>query len=177
MYWFRRPPYFRWAAAAALVITAVWLDVRPQPTVSHPYAAVALTDGTLIEETMIDWRTIPADVLPDPGNPIGMVSRRVATGEPLVPSAVSRTRIVAPEGWWTLETRLPQGARPGQSVHIILLGVGDVPQAIPGIVVAAPTTDALALEDVPGLVAVPAESAAVAAAAVAEDQVAVILGG
>ena len=42
---------------------------------------------------------------------------------------------------------------------------------------AAPANDALAFEDLPGLVAVPAESAAIAAAAVAEDQVAVILGG
>lgn len=177
MYWFRRPPYLRWAAAALLLIGAVWLDVRPSDTVSHPYAAVALTEGALIEETMIDWRTIPADVLPDPGNPVGMVSQRVAAGEPLVPSAVSSSRIVPPQGWWTLETRLPQGAHPGQSVHLILLAVGDAPLAVPGIVVAAPANDALAFEDLPGLVAVPAESAAIAAAAVAEDQVAVILGG
>ena len=177
MYWFRRPPYLRWAAAALLLIVAVWLDVRPSQTVSHPYAAVALNEGALIEETMIDWRTIPAHVLPDPGNPVGMVSKRVAAGEPLVPSAVSSSRIVPPEGWWTLETRLPQGAHPGQSVHLILLAVGDAPLAVPGIVVAAPANDALAFEDLPGLVAVPAESAAIAAAAVAEDQVAVILGG
>jgi hypothetical protein len=156
---------------------AVWLEVRPSPTALHPYAAIDLAEGTLIEETMIDWRTIPAEVLPDPGNPTGMVSRRVAAGEPLVPSAVSSSRIVAPEGWWTLETRLPQGARPGQSVHLILLGVEEAPLAIPGVVVAAPATDLMAFEEVPGLVAVPPESAAIAAAAVAEAEVAVILGG
>ncbi len=177
MYWFRRPPYLRWATAALLLVTATWLDVRPQPTVLHPYAAVALEEGTVIEETMIEWRTIPADVLPDPGDPVGMVSRPVAAGEPLVASAVSPRRIVAPDGWWTLETRLPPGAYPGQPVQLIVLTMGEAPQAIAGTVVAAPTADPLAFEDLPGLVAVPAESATIAAAAVAEDRVAVVLGG
>ncbi|MDH3193912.1 MAG: hypothetical protein OEM40_06295 [Acidimicrobiia bacterium] len=178
MYWFRRPPYLRWAAAALLVITATWLDVRPQPTVLHPFAAVALTEGTVIENGMIEWRTIPANLLPDPGNPVEMVSRSVSAGEPLVPSAVSNSRIVAPEGWWTLETRLPRGAHPGQAVQLILLEneTGEVPAAIPGMVVAAPVEDPLAFESLAGLIAVPAESATRVAAAVAEARVAVILG-
>jgi len=179
VYWFRRPPYLRWAAAALLLLTAAWLDVRPQPTVLHPFAAVALSEGTVIEEAMIEWRTIQAGLLPDPGDPVGMVSRPVAAGEPLVPSAVSSSRIVAPEGWWTLETRLPSGAFPGQAIQLIVLEneMQEVPRAIPGIVIAAPVADPMAFQDLPGLVAVAAELAAIAVSAVADGRVAVILGG
>ncbi len=57
-------------------------------------------------------------------------------------------------------------------------GLGDVPYPVPGVVVApAPEGDPLAFEDEPGLVAVPSESATLAAAAVADGRAAVILGG
>ena len=179
MYWFRRPPYLRWAAAALLIITAAWLDLRPEPTVLRPFAAVDLAAGTAIKPSQLEWREVPDDLLPDPGDPTGTISRWVAAGEPVVPSALSSDRAVAPEGWWTLETRLPQGAYPGQAVHLILLPseIDTAPHSIPGVVIAsAPEGDPLAFEELPGLVAVPGESATIAAAAVAERAVAVILG-
>lgn len=74
---------------------------------------------------------------------------------------------------------LPQGAFPGQTVHLIVLAaeIGGIPSAVPGVVVApAPGRDPLAFEAMPGLVAVPADSAVAAAAAVAEGRIAVILG-
>ncbi len=179
VYWFRRPPYLRWAAAALLVMMAVWLDLRPEPTERRPFAAVDLAEGTVIEKEMIDWKAVPADLLPDPGDPVGTVSRSVAAGEPLVSSAVARDRVAAPPGWWTLEITLPHGTYPGQSVHLVVLSdvINEPPEAISGMVIApAPPRDPLAMEDVPGLVAVPAESAVRAAAAAAESAVTVILG-
>ena len=179
MYWFRRPPYFRWTAAALLVVLAIWLDVRPEPTELRPFAAVDLTEGTAIEEAMIEWRAIPAGLLPDPGDPVGTVSRSVMAGEPIVPSAIARDQVVAPPGWWILETPLPQGAFPGQPVHLVVLSQAttETPQAIPGIVISpASARDPLDVEEPAGLVAVPAESATRAAAAVAQSEVTVILG-
>lgn len=179
VYWFRRPPYLRWAAAAVLVITATWLDVRPEPTVLQPFAAVDLGAGAALEDTMVEWRSVPVGLLPALENPQGIVLRPVAAGEPLLPSILSTERIAVPEGWWSMEAQLPAGVVQGQSVQIILLGkaVDDAPQSVPGIIVApAEAGDPLAIESPPGLVAVPAEWATIVAAAVAEARVAIILG-
>ena len=180
VYWFRRPPYLRWTAAALLVITATWLDLRPEPTVRQPFAAVDLAAGVSLDDTMVEWRSVPTGFLPPLENPQGIVLRAVAAGEPLSQSMLSTERITVPEGWWSMEVQLPTGAVPGQNVQLIVLGTApDMnPWSIPGIIIApAPEGDPLAFEELPGLVAVPAESATVAAAAVAEARVAVILGG
>lgn len=181
MYWFRRPPYLRWAAAALLIVTAVWMDLRPQPTSLQPYAIVDLDPGTGLDDSMIEWRSVPSGLLPPLNDPQGVVLRRVAAGEPLVPSALSTRQIPAPDGWWTMEVQLPAGAVPGQEVQLILLPTGSdtSPQSVPGLVIApAPADpDPLAIEPEPGLVAVPGDLAAITAAAVAEGSVSTILGG
>ncbi len=180
MYWFRRPPYLRWAAAALLIVGAAWMDLRPQPTSLQPYAIVDLDPGTALDDTMIEWRSVPTGFLPSLNDPKGVVLRRVAAGEPLVPSALSTHQIPAPDGWWTMEVQLPAGAVPGQEVQLILLGTGSdtSPQSVPGLVIApAPTDqDPLAIDPEPGLVAVPGDLAAIAAAAVADGSVSAILG-
>jgi hypothetical protein len=179
VYWFRRPPYFRWVAAALLIITAAWMDLRPQPTSLQPFAAADLDPGVILEDAMIEWRSAPIGLLPPLQDPQGVILRRVAAGEPLVPSVLSTQRIPTPEGWWTMEVQLPAGAVPGQELQLILLPAGpdDNPRPVPGLVIApAPEGDPLAIEEPPGLVAVPAESATIAATAVAEGRVAVILG-
>ena len=146
----------------------------------QPFAAADLDPGAVVEDTMIEWRSVPIGLLPPLDDPQGVILRPVAAGDPLVPSVLSTQRIPAPEGWWTMEVQLPTGAVPGQEVQLILLPTGpdDRPRSVPGLVIApAPEGDPLAIEDPPGLVAVPAESATVAATAVAEARVAVILGG
>ena len=179
MYWFRRPPYLRWAAAAALVLTAAWMDLRPRPTVPAPFAAVDLAAGATLDETMIEWRSVPAGLLPVFENPRGIILRPVSSGEPLVPSVVSSERAAVPEGWWSMETHLPDGALPGQGVQLILLGASpdDAPQPVPGIVIVPPpiVQDPLAIEPPLGLVAVPGEHASITAAAIADGRVSAIL--
>jgi hypothetical protein len=180
VYWFRRPPYLRWAAAALLIVTAAWMDLRPQPTFLQPFATVDLDPGTALDNTMIEWRSVPVGLLPPLNDPQGVVLRQVAAGEPLVPSVLSTRRIPAPDGWWTMEVQLPSGAAPGQEVQLILLPTGsnDLPRSVPGLVIApAPTDpDPLAIEPEPGLVAVPADLAAITAAAIADRSVSAILG-
>jgi hypothetical protein len=156
------------------------MDIRPQPTSRQPFAAVDLFPGVALNNTMIEWRSVPVGLLPPLDDPQGVVLRPVTAGEPLVPSILSTRRIPAPEGWWTMEIRLPVGAVPGQAVQLILLptGLEEEPRSVPGLVIVPPPTDQdpLAIEPAPGLVAVPAEWAALAAAAVVESSVAVILG-
>jgi hypothetical protein len=180
VYWFRRPPYLRWAAAALLIIAAAWMDIRPQPTSRQPFAAVDLYPGIALDNTMIEWRSVPIGLLPPLDDPQGIVLHSVTAGEPLVPSILSATRIPTPEGWWTMEIHLPVGAVPGQAVQLILLptGLEEDPRSVPGLVIVPPPQDQdpLAIEPEPGLVAVPSEWATLAAAAVAQSSVTVILG-
>ena len=180
MYWFRRPPYLRWAGALLLVATAAWLDLRPAPTVLQPFAASDLVAGTTVDESLVEWRRIPRGILPGLDEPRGTLLRTVSAGEPLLPSALSTRRIPTPAGWWTMEVQLPTGAVPGQEVQLILLpsGPDDEPRSVPGLVIApAPTDpDPLAIEPEPGLVAVPENLAMMAAAAIAEGRVSTILG-
>jgi len=180
VYWFRRPPYLRWVAAALLVAAAAWLDLRPDPTELRPFAAIDLPTGATIEASEIDWRLVPRGVLPPFDDPAGVVVRSVAAGEPLLPSSIATDRVPAPDGWWTMEVRLPKGAVPGQPVQLIVLPADPTGalQSVMGLVI-VPTPgqqDPLAVEELPGLIAVPGEKAILAAAAIADGRVSAILG-
>ncbi len=123
---------------------------------------------------------MPAGVLPEVPDPRGTLLRDVDAGEPLLPSSLATHRVAAPEGWWTMQTHLPAGVAPGQAIQLVVLPAepGGSPQPVAGIVIEPPPpSDPLAFEALPGLVAIPAESAVVAAAAVAERRVTVLLGG
>ena len=162
-------------------MTAAWLDLRPEPTVETPFAAVDLAAGTTLDDSMVEWRSVPVGLLPPLPDPQGIILGDVVAGEPLLPSVVSTQRVPAPDGWWTMEVHLPAGSVPGQSVQLIVLpeGADDAPRSVSGLVVvpAPPDLDPLTIEPQPGLVAVPAEVAAIAAAAIADGRVTVILGG
>lgn len=180
VYWFRRPPYLRWVAAVALIVAAAWVDLRPRPTVPAPFAAVDLAAGATLDDTMIEWRSVPAGLLPVFENPQGIILRPVVRGEPLVPSVISSERVAVPDGWWSMETRLPAGALPGQSVQLILLGASpdQAPQSVQGIVIVPPPSiqDPLAIEPPLGLIAIPGEHAVLTAAAIADGRVSAMLG-
>lgn len=179
VYWFRRPPYLRWTAAILVILLAAWLDLRPDSTELRPYATVDLAAGSPVDESMVEWRPVPAGLLPPVDQLEGIVVGPVAAGEPLLPSIVSIQRVPPPDGWWTLEVRLPAGAFPGQSVRLVVLSsaTDGAPRGVSGVVIApGPASDPLTFEDLPGLVAVPAEVATITAAAVAGGRVSVILG-
>jgi len=79
-----------------------------------------------------------------------------------------------------MEVRLPKGAVPGQPVQLIVLPADPTGalQSVMGLVI-VPTPgqqDPLAVEELPGLIAVPGEKAILAAAAIADGRVSAILG-
>ncbi len=178
MYWFRRPPYLRWAAAVLLVLAAAWVDLRPPPTTPHPYARETIPTGTRLTDELLEWRRVPDGLLPEV-EAAGWTTRTIQAGEPLLPATVDPAPPSAPEGWWALEVPLPAEVTPGREVRLVLLAAAPdlPPQTVPGVVlrVAAPHREVLGSSHPAGLVAVPATAAAAAAAAVAEGRVSVLM--
>lgn len=175
MYWFTRPPYLRRIGAVLLIALAAWIDLRPSSMVQYPFASADLTAGATVDEASIEWRDVPAGLLP-PAPPLeGALRYPVGRGEPITPSVLSIDRPVIPEGWWALSTTMPEDVVPGQQVQLVVAGA--TPHAYPGIVVEPPpAADPLTYDDPIGLVAVPADSAIPVAAAVIDGAISILVG-
>jgi hypothetical protein len=175
VYWFTRPPYFRRIGAALLVVIAAWIDLRPTDTVLYPFAATDLVAGSTINAAAIEWRDVPRGVLPPTPATEGTARVTVNRGEPITPSIVSEHRPSIPEGWWALSTIVPDTVVAGQEIQLVVTGA--TPRAFPGIVIEPPPpADPLSYQDPIGLVAVPADSAVVVAAAAADGAISVLVG-
>ncbi|MGH8936272.1 MAG: SAF domain-containing protein [Acidimicrobiia bacterium] len=179
MYWFRRPPYLRWGVGALLIALALVGEFRKAPTVSYPFAAGPLPAGRAITDEVVDWRPVPAGLLPAAELDDRVTARAVRAGEPLVPSLVVSRRAAVPDGWWALPIGLPGRALPGDRVQLVLVPVDPValPLTVPGMVVeaAAPSDDLFSLAGPTGLVAVPGDQAPAVAQATGEGRVVVAL--
>lgn len=178
MLWLQRPPYLRYLAGGLIVALAVFVELRPTPTVEHPFALRDLSPGEAVDDQDVDWRQVPQGLLRPVALP-GVLSQPVAAGEPLTPTALSQDPPTAPEGWWVVEVPLPLAARRGQEVRLVLTPVlpGDPPATVPGVVVMPATPDDGLSGPAPGLVAVPPDWVEATAAAVAELRVTVALAG
>lgn len=165
MYWFRRPPYLRWAGAATLVVIALALELRP--TVTHPYTTAAVAAGESFEA--VEWREVPAGVLPAT-DLAGVATRDVGPGEPVVPRDVT-TAAASPEGWWALALELPGTFPPGTAAKLVT----DSGALVPALILASADSDPLGGITPAGLVAVPEERAAEVATAVARREVTVLV--
>jgi hypothetical protein len=156
VYWLKRPPYFRWAAAAALVIMAMALELRQTPTVEHPFAATDLQRGDTVTSSSLEWREIPGGVLPPPMlDAENVLAVDLGEGEPLLSSQFAAGRLI-PADWWSVPVGLPVGVPAGVLVQLVDTATGT---AVDGIVTAPPSDDPFAVEPA-GLVAVPADAAA-----------------
>jgi hypothetical protein len=167
--WLQTPPWGRWIAAGLIVFGAVWVELRPDPTVEHPFAAEDITAGAEIG----DWNTKPQRVAAGMLEPVtvgGVALTDIASGEPILASSIGDRDQAIPDGWWAIEIPLPDSARPGDSAEIVLLDAGSV---VPAVVVAGVTDDALASGL--GSVAVSGEQAAEVAAAAVNGRVAVMI--
>lgn len=161
MYWLKRPPYLRWAAAAALVAVSMAIELRPAPMVEHPFAAADLGRGEAVTSDSVEWHEVPEGLLQLPTLDAGAVlTTDVGGGEPLLPSQLATGRL-APADWWSVPVGLPPGLPAGALVQLVDTETGT---ATDGIVTASATDDPFAI-DPAGLVAVPAEAAAVVATA------------
>ena len=170
MFWLTRPPYVRWAVAAAIVIGALLWDLRGSAQILYPFASTAIAAGTPITDSQVVWRSIPVGAMemPDLTDPIA--SRDVAAGEPIVPSAVSGVSMI-PDGWWSVPVPLPSVAMPGARVRLV--GT-ETSFEIDGIVVSVAGEDLLSFSE-SGLVAVPPAYAAVVAIASRDGTLIVLL--
>ena len=161
MYWLQRPPYLRRIAAVLLVIGALAWDLRPDPAEMRPYAARDLARGEALGSADIDWRRVPAGILPEPDLNGATTAVDVAAGAPLLPG-VLRSAPAVPEGWWGLPLSIGSHAAAGDTVMLLAT---DPPLAVPGLVLSAARGDAYSLDHRPAVVAVPGDQAALVAAA------------
>lgn len=171
MYWLARPPYFRRAGAALIVVIAVWVEMAPDPTVLHPFAQSDMAAGTVVTPSNFEQRPVPPGVLPEV-SPEGVLTLAIASGDPLMPAMVSSTPVV-PEGWWALDVPVPAGVGAGTEVRL-LVDQEEFARVVVGLIVRIQESDSF--EGNVALVAVPEADAAAAAAAVAQGTAAVLVG-
>ena len=154
-------------------------EFRTAPTVSYPFAAGTLPAGQAITNEVLEWRPVPAGLLPAPELDDRVTARAVGAGEPLVPSLLVSRQAAVPDGWWALPIGLPGRALPGDQVQLVLVPIDPVapPIMVPGTVVEPATSsdDPFSMAGPTGLVAVPGDHAAEVAQAVGEGRAVVAL--
>lgn len=178
MYWFSRPPYLRYAVAAALIVGGLAVELRPPATTSHPYAVADIVTGTELTSDLFEMREVSVGVLAQVE--IGGWARTVIrSGEPLLSSHQDLNPPSVPDGWWALQVPLPEAARTNTEIRLVVRSVDatEPTAVIPGVVVSGPAsaTDPLGFDALTGLVAIPEQHAARAAAAVADRRITVLL--
>jgi hypothetical protein len=130
----------------------------------RPFTTRAVAAGGAITADDLEWRAIPAGLLPAPDltRPIAAVD--LTPGVPLV-DAVLRAPAAIPEDWWCIPVPIGVDARPGDQV---LLVVTEPPLTVVGLVISPQHGDPYSMGFRPASVAVPAEAAALVAAAGAQ---------
>lgn len=171
MFWLERPPYLRWLAAATLVAGAAALDLAGAATTPFPFVAVPLDRGAAVTPEDIEWRDVPVGLLGEAGQTSGVATRPLSPGEPLVAGAVTDS-VAIPAGWWAVPVDLPYGAAVGTPVRLIAT---EPPLDVEGIVAQPGSTGTFATP-VPGLVAVPPETAGAVAMASGTGRLVVLVG-
>ena len=174
MLWIARPPYVRWTLIALVVLVSLWLELRPSPTVSHPFLSRDLPRGEPVEDAL-EWRHVAPGVLePVPGT--GFANRRLVGGQPLLPGDTTDVPITVPTGWWLVDVDVPAEATAGTQVQLVILpspGHRPVPP-VAGLVTGV-RSGPYDGDGLIGTVALPPDRAATAAVAVAEKRVSVLV--
>ncbi|MGH8950995.1 MAG: hypothetical protein ACRDX9_06195 [Acidimicrobiia bacterium] len=169
MIWLQSPPWGRWAAALLIAAGAIWIEFRPEPTTTHPFAVQDIAPGTIIDETNTETRPVPMGTFAPVELGLAALGP-VLADEPVLASGLGQPSEVVPEGWWSLEMPLPRGARSGDAAQIVLL---DNDQVASGIVVESAVDDPLGSGQ--GLVAVEPERAPDVARAAGEGRAVVMI--
>lgn len=178
MYWFHRPPYLRWTAIGALIALGLFLELRPNSLIPHPYLVRQVQAGSPIQAADLEWKPTPRDLLPSPHLDDIVAARSLEAGEPLLPGSVLPREAAVPPGWWVLPLDVPTGAVPGQPARLIVHAIDLLAESttISAMVVETPRpSSGLDLIEQTGSVAVPGESAPTVAAAAAEGRITVAL--
>ncbi|MDH3470439.1 MAG: SAF domain-containing protein [Acidimicrobiia bacterium] len=171
MYWFRRPPYLRWAAGAAVLAFAAVIELAPRTTEARPFAVTDLGPGHELVESDIEWRQVEKGLLPLP-DLAGVTAVSLGAGEPILASSLTKTDLV-PASWWSVPVRLPEGVLVGTPVKLIVTDTG---HEADGMISVPPSDDPFAI-DPTGLVAVPEADAGRIAAAETRRTLTILVGG
>jgi hypothetical protein len=147
----------------------VWVELRPEPVVAHPFAAADIAAGEEIGEWNVQTREIPAGLLQEVAAE-GIAVVAIPEGDPILASQVSEGDTPIPSGWWRFDIAIPQGADPGDEARVILIDTGE---SVPAVVASGTSDDPLGTGM--GSVAVEPERAADVAAAASEGRVAIMV--
>ncbi len=166
MYWLRQPPYLRWIAAGLVLVAGILYDTRPTPVVPYPFAAEQIDTGQQVDPA-IEWRDVPAGVLPEWTAVVtGLAINDIPAGTPVLPSLI--TTVDVPEDWWVVPLPLPQRVPPGTPIRVALED-----EVVEGLIVGEPTDTGFELS---GSVAFPSEDAARVAIAAGDNALVVMIG-
>ncbi|MFW2340217.1 MAG: hypothetical protein ACN4GK_09230 [Acidimicrobiia bacterium] len=161
MYWFRRPPYFRWASAVALVLFALWMDLKGPPVELRPFAIDDIEVGAKIDQSSVEYREVPEGILPEVAT-LSYAAISITAGEPLTATATT-DRAPLPDGWWAIEIPTPTGVLPGTELRLIDDESGtDVPALVLSL---GSQSESDAWSEDLSMVAIPADQAASVASA------------
>jgi hypothetical protein len=167
--WLQSPPLARWAVALLIASVALWVEFRPAPTTTHPFAIVDIPAGMVVDESNTEIRQVPLGTF-TPVELDQVAIDSILSGDPVLASSIGESGQAIPSGWWSLEMPLPHGASRGDSARIVLL---DTEVVASGVVVEDPDEDPLGSGM--GLVAVESGLAAEVARAAGEGRAVVMI--
>ena len=171
MYWLARPSYWRWAGATLIVGLSLYLELRPTPSVDHPFAGADLRAGADATLAEIVWRSVPLGILPET-TPEGFLLVDVESGQPLLPAMLDTAPMIPP-GWWALSVPVPEGSLPGSEVRLVV-DVRQTPRVVPGKLIRI--FEETTIEGTNGMVAIPEDEAGAVAAALTDGGLSVLVG-
>jgi hypothetical protein len=174
MFLFARPPVMRWVAAVALVVTAMWLDLRPPPVTDHPFLLVDVGIDQTIEESMVEMRPVLVDTFDPVQLPITAL-RPMVTGEPVLAGEAPDPSPTVPDGWLVVELSVPSGTGAGADVVVVISDTNADPVLVSGVVVEAGIVDDFG--EAVAACAFPPREAALVAVAISEQRASVLVGG
>lgn len=166
-----KPNYLRKVAALLVLAAAFWQELAPTPQVGHPFSRTALDAGQVIDASHFETRAIASGILPTV-KPDGVLLAPMQAGDPLVPSLLGAAPAV-PEGWWGIDVPVPSGVGAGTEVRLVAES-SDGPTVVPGVVIRVLEDDSF--EGSTALIAVPEESAVIAAQAMHQSRLTVLVG-
>jgi hypothetical protein len=169
MLWLQPQPWLRWALAGVVALVVVYVELRPDPTVGHPFAVRPILTGETLDATNTEIRRLPRGLF-DPVPPGAVASRVIPPGAPVLPQDVGAIASVVPEGWWVVSVPLPPSARAGGRVRLVVIDSG---QVVDGVVVEAGGMDTFG--GATGGVAIPGQHAVAVARAAIDGRVAVLV--
>jgi hypothetical protein len=167
--WLQTPPWARWFAALLIAGLAVWIEVRPDASMPHPFAIEDIPAGAVIDESNTEQRMIPVGTF-EAVEVGGVAVEPIGLDEPVLASDLADPTSRVPDGWWMVETALPSTARTGAAARLVMLDSG---AAADGIVVSPAGDDPLGSGL--GTIAVEPEQAADVARAAKDGRLAVMI--